>query len=108
MIPLQRRTLCTAAGLFGAATVAGAASFGNPHQPPQGAINAQANPQSLTDPGPKNLPLAGQFPSFQNPPATDVGGMPLFWASFNNAPKRIQNGGSPGQFKSAPATNDGK
>ena len=27
------------------------------------------------------------------PPATDVGSMPLIWASFNNAPRRIQNGG---------------
>src|SRR5256886_8217483 len=28
-----------------------------------------------------------------SPPPTDVGDMPQFWASFNNAPKRIQNGG---------------
>lgn len=37
--------------------------------------------------------LASQFPSFQNPPPTDVDGMDLFWASFNNAHKRFQNGG---------------
>jgi oxalate decarboxylase/phosphoglucose isomerase-like protein (cupin superfamily) len=28
-----------------------------------------------------------------NPPPTDVNGMPQYWASFNLAPKRIQNGG---------------
>jgi oxalate decarboxylase family bicupin protein len=28
-----------------------------------------------------------------SPPPTDVGSMPLSWASFNNAPRRIQNGG---------------
>jgi oxalate decarboxylase len=73
------------------ATAAQAATFGNPDMPPQGAINA--NPPGLTDPGPKNPALNSQFPSFQNPPATDVGNMQLFWGSFNNAPKRIQNGG---------------
>ena len=78
----------------GAAMVgsAHAASFGNPDQPPQGAINAKT-PSSLTDPGPQNPTIAKQFPSAQSPPATDVGGMPMDWASFNNAPKRIQNGG---------------
>jgi hypothetical protein len=34
-----------------------------------------------------------QFPSAFSPPPTDVGDMPLTWASFNNAPRRIQNGG---------------
>lgn len=80
-----------AAGGALAATSAGAASFGNPDRPPEGAINA--DPRSLVDPGPQNPALAEQFPSFQSPPATDVGDMQLFWASFNNAPKRIQNGG---------------
>lgn len=37
--------------------------------------------------------IGGQFPSAQSPPPTDVGGMPTTWASFNNAAKRIQNGG---------------
>src|SRR5919106_1189620 len=69
-----------------------AAEFGNPDEPPQGAINA-TNPASLTDPGPQTPPIASQFLSAQSPPPTDVGDMPLFWASFNNAPKRIQNGG---------------
>lgn len=61
--------------------------------PPQGRINGKATPSGLTNPGPQNPTLAGQFPSFQDPPATDVDGMPLFWASFNNAHRRIQNGG---------------
>jgi len=93
MTDLQRRSLLQIAGMFGVATAANAATFGNPDAPPQGAINAKDNPQSLTDPGPKNPELMNQFPSFQDPPATDVDGMPLFWASFNNAHKRIQNGG---------------
>lgn len=81
----------TAAGAVAGATSARAATFGNPDQPPQGAINA--GPGSLTDPGPHNPALADQFPSALSPPATDVGDMPMFWASFNNAPKRIQDGG---------------
>lgn len=67
-------------------------TFGNPDRPPQGAINAK-NAASITDPGPQTPSIAGQFPSAQSPPPTDVGGMPMFWASFNNAPRRIQDGG---------------
>jgi oxalate decarboxylase len=74
------------------ATAARAASFGNPDLPAQGAINAKG-PGNLRDPGPQNPTLGSQFPSAQFPPATDVGGMPMDWASFNNAPKRVQNGG---------------
>jgi oxalate decarboxylase len=84
-------TAATAAGSVAAATTRGA-TFGNPDEPPQGAVNA-TNPASLTDPGPQNPVLGGQFPAAQSPPPTDVGDLPLFWASFNNAPKRIQNGG---------------
>jgi oxalate decarboxylase len=73
-------------------TAAHAASFGNPDQPAQGAVNGKG-PGNLTDPGPQNPVIGGQFPSAQFPPATDVGGMPTVWASFNNAPRRIQNGG---------------
>ena len=84
----------TAAGaMAAAATTARAASFGNPDEPPQGAINTKGNPASLTDPGPQNPAIGSQFPSAQFPPPTDVSDMPLFWASFNNAPKRIQDGG---------------
>src|ERR1700746_960061 len=67
-------------------------SFDNPNDPPQGAINAK-NPRSVTDPGPQNPVIRDQFPAAFSPPATDVGSMPLSWASFNNAPRRIQNGG---------------
>ena len=67
-------------------------SFGNPNDPPQGAINAK-NPRSVSDPGPQNPAIRDQFPGAFSPPATDVGSMPLSWASFNNAPRRIQNGG---------------
>ncbi|WDD92057.1 oxalate decarboxylase family bicupin [Burkholderia sp. FERM BP-3421] len=91
----RRKMLAGTAGALAAAGVAisaRAASFGNPDQPPEGAVNAR-NPQSLTDPGPKNQAVMNQFPSFQDPPATDINGMPLFWASFNNSHKRIQDGG---------------
>jgi oxalate decarboxylase len=85
-------TATAAGGIVTAATAAGAASFGNPDAPPQGAINA-INPRSLSDPGPQNPVLGSQFPSAQSPPPTDVGSMSQFWASFNNAPRRTQNGG---------------
>ena len=39
-----------------------AATFGNPDEPAQGAINAKI-PGSLTDPGPQNPAIAKQFPS---------------------------------------------
>ena len=90
----SRRDMLTvsAAGAVMTATAARAASFGNPDQPPQGAINAKG-PGNLRDPGPQSEALANQFPSAQVPPPTDVGGSPMDWASFNNAPKRVQNGG---------------
>lgn len=94
MISRRNILAATAAGgLTTAATGALAASFGNPDRPPQGAINTKDNPSSVTDPGPQNPALGSQFPSAQSPPPTDVGNMPMFWASFNNAPKRIQDGG---------------
>jgi len=96
MTNLARRSILkatAAGGAFAAATVAHAASFGNPDEPPQGAINTQGNPASVADPGPNNPDLAKQFPGAFSPPATSVGDMPMFWASFNNAPRRIQNGG---------------
>jgi hypothetical protein len=76
------------------ATAARAAPFGNPGQPPQGAINAKA-PEILADPVPHSAAIGNQFPSAQFPLATDVGGMPMDGASFNNASKRVQNGGWP-------------
>jgi oxalate decarboxylase len=96
MTDLSRRKMlvgaAASAAALGVAATAKAATFGNPDSPAEGAINAKS-PTGLTDPGPKNPGLASQFPSTQNPPATDVNGMPEFWASFNNSPKRIQNGG---------------
>src|SRR6266478_6713050 len=90
----SRRDLLAASAMGAAMTVsaANAGSFGNPDEPPQGAINAK-NPASLTDPGPHSPAIADQFPAASSPPATDTNDMPQFWASFNNAPKRIQNGG---------------
>ncbi|MFL5265659.1 MAG: cupin domain-containing protein [Stellaceae bacterium] len=97
MVDVTRRSLlgASAAGLAAASVLsagARAVSFGNPDEPPQGAINAK-NPASPMDPGPYSAALAGRFPAAPSPPATDVGDMPQFWASFNNAPKRLQNGG---------------
>jgi len=96
MDPVSRRgvlAVAAAGTVATAAAAANAASFGNPDEPPQGQINTTANPSSFTDPGPQNPALASQFPSAFSPPPTDVGDMPMFWASFNNAPRRIQNGG---------------
>jgi quercetin dioxygenase-like cupin family protein len=89
----RRDVLATAAaGAALSATSAGAASFGNPDEPPQGAINAK-NPASITDPGPQDPAIRNQLQSAFTPPATDVGSMPQIWASFNTAPRRIQDGG---------------
>jgi oxalate decarboxylase len=96
MTDLSRRKMlvgaAASAAALGVAATAKAATFGNPDDPAEGAINAKS-PSSLSDPGPQNPGLARQFPSTQNPPPTDVNGMPEFWASFNNSPKRIQDGG---------------
>ncbi|MEA3116953.1 MAG: oxalate decarboxylase [Paraburkholderia sp.] len=96
MTDLSRRKMlvgaAASAAALGVAATAKAATFGNPDHPAEGAINAKS-PTSLSDPGPQNPELASQFPSTQSPPPTDVNGMPEFWASFNNSPKRIQNGG---------------
>jgi oxalate decarboxylase len=90
---LSRRAMLAAGGLAALTAAAREAGvLGNPDLPPEGAVNV-TNPKALTDPGPQDPGLAGNEPSFLNPPATDVNGMPQFWASFNLAPKRIQNGG---------------
>ena len=91
MNPFTRRGLVALLGALGTAGAARAASFGNPDAPPEGAINSTA--RALTNPGPKNPVLEGQFPSVGNPPPTDVEGEPLFWSSFNIVHKRVQNGG---------------
>jgi oxalate decarboxylase len=92
---LSRRGVLATAAAGGAAVgakIAQAASFGNPDLPPQGAVNV-TNPNALTIPGPHDAGLSGTMPAFLDPPPTDVGSMPEFWASFNLAPRRIQNGG---------------
>ncbi|WP_347555737.1 cupin domain-containing protein [Robbsia sp. KACC 23696] len=96
MVDLSRRKIMLeaagAAAAVGVAASAQAASFGNPDRPAEGAINAKTA-SATSNPGPQSSAMADQFPNFQNPPATDVNGMPLFWASFNNAHKRQQSGG---------------
>jgi oxalate decarboxylase len=95
ILSFSRRNLLAMGGagaVVTAASAANAASFGNPDQPAEGAVNV-TNPKALSDPGPQDPSLAGNEPAFLNPPATDVNGMPRFWASFNLSPRRIQNGG---------------
>ncbi|AJK45322.1 cupin domain-containing protein [Burkholderia plantarii] len=95
MTDLKRRSVLVGAAAgavaLGAAAAAKAAEFGNPDTPAQGAINS--TPIAISEPGPQNPQLRDVLPSFNNPPATDVGGMPIPWASFNLAHKRIQAGG---------------
>ena len=94
MDPFSRRNMLSfsAAGAVATvASVANAATFGNPDSPAEGAING--NPGAVHDPGPQNPALNSQFPLAVNPPATDIGELPQFWASFNNAHKRMQGGG---------------
>ncbi|HEY2051656.1 MAG TPA: cupin domain-containing protein [Caulobacteraceae bacterium] len=93
---LSRRSILAATALGGVAAAGAAAAqttgvFGNPDSPPEGRINT--TPGAFSDPGPKNPGITSQFPAFQDPPATDINGMDLFWASFNNAHKRVQSGG---------------
>ena len=95
--PKRREFLIAATALgvaVGATAHAQAQAYGNPDLPPEGALNAAKNPATHdTVIGPQNPTLADQFPSSSSPPATDVDTLPMFWASFNNAHKRIQNGG---------------
>src|SRR6185436_8891071 len=87
VITRRKALAATAAGAVAAAAMtsaANAATFGNPDQPAEGAVNV-TNPTALTDPGPQDQNLAGNQPAFLNPPATDVNGMPQYWASFNLA-----------------------
>jgi oxalate decarboxylase len=92
---MSRRTVLASSAIGGAsvaATIARAASYGNPDLPPEGAVNV-TKPNALSIPGPHDSGLANTMPSFLSPPPTDVGSMPEFWASFNLAPRRIQDGG---------------
>ncbi|MBV8575581.1 MAG: cupin domain-containing protein [Acetobacteraceae bacterium] len=92
---MSRRGVLAATAAGGAAmtaSLARAAQFGNPDLPPEGAVNV-TNPDTLAIPGPHESGLSQTMPAFLDPPATDVGSMPQFWASFNLAPRRIQDGG---------------
>ncbi|MDE2516178.1 MAG: cupin domain-containing protein [Rhodospirillales bacterium] len=94
---MSRRSVLAASaagGMVTASAVARAAGavFGDPDQPAEGAVNV-TDKRALVDPGPRDDALAANEKIFLDPPATDVGGMPQFWASFNLAPKRIQDGG---------------
>jgi oxalate decarboxylase len=93
MDELSRRSVLAlgAAASAVAASVAQAQTFGNPDTPAEGAVNA--TPGALSSPGPNDPAVEAQFGAFQNPPATDVGTMPMLWSSFNIMPKRIQAGG---------------
>ncbi len=96
MDKLSRRNILAAGAAVGAAGVASsamAASFGSPDEPQQGLAAAAGNARAAVDPGPQNPAIAGQFPQAFNAPATDVSDIPQFWASFNNAQRRIQAGG---------------
>ncbi|MBE7218933.1 MAG: cupin domain-containing protein [Caulobacteraceae bacterium] len=94
-MPVSRRDVISIAAVAGAgaATAAAAQTIGNPDQPAQGLINTRNTPRSPADVGPRNPVLTGQFPEAYTPPPTDIGDLPLFWASFNTAPRRIQAGG---------------
>lgn len=95
MTDLKRRSVLAGAAAgavaLGATAAAKAAEFGNPDRPLQGSINS--TPAANSEPGPQNPQLRDVLPSFNNPPPTDVGGMSIPWASFNEAHKRIQAGG---------------
>ena len=92
---VSRRRVLTAGALSGAASaiaVASAAVASPVDYVPQGVGNV-SNPRGLVDPGPQNPTIANEFPAAFTPPTTDIGDLPQMWASFNNAPRRIQNGG---------------
>lgn len=65
--PTQSRRGFLAATATGGMAIAAArttraASFGDPDEPPQGAISTQGNPASMSDPGPNNPEPSGEFP----------------------------------------------
>jgi oxalate decarboxylase len=94
MIVSRRNMLAAAAagGVLGAGA-ARAAQFGNPDSPPEGPAAIKGNPHSASDPGPTNPAFASQFPASEMPPSTDHGDVPNFWFPFDNASRRLQDGG---------------
>src|SRR5262249_36321422 len=92
LISRRKIVAATSAVAASAPSVARAATFGNPDLPPQGAVNV-TNPDTLKILGPNDPALANTMPTSLDPPATDVRGMPQLWASFNLAPRRMQDGG---------------
>jgi len=96
MSQFSRRKILAAGAAGGALTATAAAHaagvFGNPDLPPEGQVNV-TNPRAFADPGPQDPAMEAQLETFQNPPPTDVNGMPQFWSSFNIVPKRVQGGG---------------
>jgi hypothetical protein len=70
--------------------------FGNPDEPPQGAVNMRGNPASATDPGSANPSFVKQFPGAFSLASTEVGEMlaerqpcgsprpTLFWTPYDS------------------------
>jgi oxalate decarboxylase len=92
---VSRRNVLAATVASGAlaASVARAATLGNPDSPPQGPVSIKANPKSASDPGPHDTVLDSQFPNSLMPPSTDNGDMPNFWFPFSEANRRVEDGG---------------
>lgn len=63
--------------------------------------NGEAEGRHSTIIGPNDPALSSRFPGALSPPATDAGDLPLYWATFNNAPMRIQNGAGARQVTQA-------
>lgn len=56
-------------------------------------VPAATTAAPTAEPGPHNEDIARQFPAAQSPPPTDIGSLPQFWATFNNAHRRVTDGG---------------
>ena len=96
MTDLSRRKMlvgaAASAAALGVATTAKAASFGNPDRPPEGRVNGKS-PRAWTTPAPRirrSRTSSRHSRTLRRPTSTACR---LFWASFNNAHKRYQNGG---------------
>jgi oxalate decarboxylase len=89
MLVSRRAVAAVAAGgIVAASAAARAGSFGNPGR-------SAARRDQCAQPGERHGSRARSgacepIPCAGSPPATDVGDMPRFWATFNNAPKRAR------------------